>query len=249
MVDASLKDPRRLGELHARVHAERLERVLCRQRGDEQALGLEDGDHVREVVLALSVLRAQAVEMREEHGGVEAVGARVDLVDSPLLGRAVLLLDDLLDLAVAVAHDPAVAVRVGQVCREHRDRGTARLASREEACDGLGGHERRVAREHDERSLDARQRLTRAHDRVTGTELLVLANAGDALDEGLDGRGAVPRDRDHPLAARRASSFDDQPDHGNTQDRVGDLGCVGLHAGPLAGGEDEGCCAHGGLPL
>ncbi len=246
LVDAQLQHLGCLGELDSGVHPHRLEGLLGGGGAHEQSLAVEHLDHIGEVVLALGVLGGKAVEMGEQHRGVEAVRAGVDLGEVVLVGTQVLLLDDRGDSAIAIAHDAAVVAGVGQVRGEQRERGTAALAHRYEAGDGVGPQQGRVAREHHERAGEPVERVPRRHDRVAGAQLLLLPHGLDAVgQERLDQLGVVAGDHDDPLAARLARRVDHELHHGLAQDLVRDLGLRGLHPGPLACGEDQRGSGHG----
>ena len=102
-----------VGQLGPVVGALGLHDVVDRVRADVQP-GLAGELHgVGQVVLALGVVVAQPRQRLEQELGVEGEDPGVDLADLPLLGGGVLLLDDRLDVAVGVAHHPAVAERVG----------------------------------------------------------------------------------------------------------------------------------------
>ena len=92
--------------------------------------------------------------MRGKLSAVEGVAAGVALEQrGGLLGRAVLLLDDALNLAVGAQLDAAVAEGVGW---GHGHDGAGELAGSDglrELGDGVGGDERQVAVEHDNGAL------------------------------------------------------------------------------------------------
>ena len=109
VLDAVLHDLADLGELLAAVDADD---VLGGDRGDGhglEAAGDHDVQGVGQVVFALDVVGLDVVQGVEQVLGAEAVVARVDFPDLLLLGGAVALLDDALEVAVAVADDAAVA--------------------------------------------------------------------------------------------------------------------------------------------
>ena len=257
IVDAVAGDCRELGELGARVHAEALAVVVAVEGANGLAVGLEDLEHVGQVVLALGVVASDLADVGGEQRAVEGVAAGIALEERRrLLGRAVLLLDVALDGAVLCEHDAAVAERIGRGDREGRG---GRLAVRDglgEGADGLGGDERQVAVEHhDGAGVDAGG-LQGDLDGMAGAEALGLLHALDAgvrvcvggLGDGADLVCVAAHDDDDAVAAAGDGGVCDPADHGLAEDLVGDLGVVRLHAGALAGGEDDGGGVCHGVP-
>ena len=70
-------------------------------------------------------------------------------------------------------------------------------------------------------------------------QLPVLENARKSCHQLLDTLGLVARDDDDAIHACPACRVDDVLDHGGPEDRVSDLGEVGLHTRSLAGREDQ----------
>ena len=114
-------------QLHPVVDALGLLHVVDLVRAHVQPGLARELDGVGEVVLALGVVVGQPRQRVDEERRVEGEDPRVDLPDRPLLVGGVLLLDDRLDLAVVVAHHPAVAERVGHDPAEDADRPLRRL--------------------------------------------------------------------------------------------------------------------------
>ena len=114
------------------------------------AVGAQYGGHVRQIEFALRVFGLHAFESGEEEPRLETVDADVDLVDLPLFGRGVLLLDDLLEAPFVVAYDATVAGRVFEA-DGHQRACRAATAVRSvlvyERAEGLCAHERHVAGE------------------------------------------------------------------------------------------------------
>lgn len=78
-------------------------------------MALEDLEHVGQIVLGLRVVVADLVNVGGELRAVEGVAAGVALQQcGGLLGRAVLLLDDALDLTIGAQLDAAVSERIGR---------------------------------------------------------------------------------------------------------------------------------------
>ena len=227
LVDAVARDGGELRELDAAVDAQAVAVVIAVEDGDCLAVAFEDLEHVGQIVLGL-----------EQRGG--------------LLGRAVLLLDDAFDLAVGTQLDAAVAEGVG---RGHGHDGAGELAGGDglrELGDGVGGDERQVAVEHDDGALRDAAGLERDLYGVAGAQALGLLDAldlGGAVGVGAVDKGAhlvgVAADDDHDAAAAGLDGGVDDPlDHGLAQDLVRNLTVVRLHAGALAGGEDNCGCVH-----
>ncbi|WP_337370911.1 hypothetical protein [Parolsenella catena] len=82
-------------------------------------MGLENLEHVGQVVLALGVVASDLADVGGEQRAVEGVAAGVALGEGGcLLGRAVLLLDVALDGALCHDDDATEAERVGRGKRE-----------------------------------------------------------------------------------------------------------------------------------
>ena len=155
---------------------------------------LEDFEHVGQVVLGLRVVVADLVNVGGELRAIKSVAAGVALQQrGGLLGRAVLLLDDALDLTIGAQLDAAVAERIG---RGHGHDGAGELAGGDglrELGDGVGGDERQVAVEHHDGALRDATGLECDLHGVTGAQTLGLL---DALDlGGAVGVGAVDEAR------------------------------------------------------
>ena len=243
LVDAALHDLGDLCELHARVDAQQLGVVGGEQRGDGLAHLAVDAHHVGEVVLALGVVVADLVDVLGQAPPAEAVDARVALGERGLLlGGAVLVLDDGHHAAVGVALDAAVAGGVGGAHGEHRAGVVVCLGLFDQRTDGLGAHERRVAIEHDGRTLEVAQGVAHAHHGVPGTQALGLL---DALDVGIVGKNGadfvspVSHNDDDTVGACLASSVDRPPNQRLVEELMCDFGMTGLHTRTLAGCEDD----------
>ena len=245
LVDAVARDGGKLCELDAAVDAQAVAVVVTVEDGDCLAVAFEDLEHVGQIVLGLCVVVANLVDVGGELRAVEGVAAGVALEQrGGLLGRAVLLLDDALNLAVGTQLDAAVAEGVG---RGHGHDGAGELAGGDglrELGDGVGGNERQVAVEHDDGALRDAAGLERDLDGVAGAQALGLLDAldlGGAVGVGAVDKGAhlvgVAADDDHDAAAAGLDGGVDDPlDHGLAQDLVRNLAVVRLHAGALAGG-------------
>ena len=116
LVDAVARDGGELRELDAAVDAQAVAVVVTVEDGDRLAVTLEDFEHVGQVVLGLCVVVADLVDVGGKLRAVEGVAAGVALQQrGGLLGRAVLLLDDALDLTIGAQLDAAVAKGSGGV--------------------------------------------------------------------------------------------------------------------------------------
>ena len=253
LVDAVARDGGELRELDAAVDAQAVAVVVTVEDGDRLAVTLEDFEHVGQVVLGLRVVVADLVNVGGELRAVKGVAAGVALQQrGGLLGRAVLLLDDALDLTIGAQLDAAVAERIG---RGHGHDGAGELAGGDglrELGDGVGGDERQVAVEHDDGALRDAAGLERDLYGVAGAQALGLLDALDlggavgvgAVDEGAHLVGVAADDDHDAAAAGLDGSVDDPLDHGLAQDLVRNLAVVRLHAGALAGSEDNCGCVH-----
>ena len=117
----------------------------------------------------------------------------VRLVDRAFLGVGVLVLDDAHDVAGAVAHDAAVAGRIGQHHAQQADR--VRSGGSHQARQRIELHHRHVAVEH-EHLVIVRDQRHRLRDRVPGAVLLRLQHPlhGAALECDQHLLAAVPVD-------------------------------------------------------
>ena len=122
LVDPLAHHPPRLGQLDPVVDAHRLLRVCRRQCRHLFPGSPGSGDHVGQVVFPLGVVVGQAGQQGEDPRRGKYVDAGIDLADGTLAWGGILLLDNALDTVIA-ADDPPVAVRVGKVRGQHRDRG------------------------------------------------------------------------------------------------------------------------------
>ena len=114
LVDATLHGLCGLGELDARVHAEKLGDIIAADGTDGFAEADEYAHHVSEVILMLDVGVTDPVHVLRESSATEAVCGGIALREFlALLGRAVLVLDDRFDHAV-LAKDPAISRGVGR---------------------------------------------------------------------------------------------------------------------------------------
>ena len=223
LVDAVARDGGELRELDAAVDAQAVAVVVTVEDGDRLAVTLEDFEHVGQVVLGLRVVVADLVDVGGKLRAVEGVAAGVALQQrGGLLGRAVLLLDDALDLTIGAQLDAAVAKRIG---RGHGHDGAGELAGGDglrELGDGVGGDERQVAVEHDDGALRDAAGLERDLDGMAGAQALGLLDALDlggavvvgTIDEGAHLVGVAADDDHDAAAAGLDGGVDDPLNHG-----------------------------------
>lgn len=243
LVDAALHDLGDLRELHAVVHAQELSVVVAVDGRDRLAHAHVDAHHVREVVLALHVVVRELVDVGGKALAAEAVRAGVALQErGALLRRAVLVLDDGLDLAGIVHKDTAVARDVWRGHGEDRAGVVVFARAVHERADGLRAHERQVAVEHDDGPVKAAERVPHDADRVPGAKALRLLDELHVLlvrEIGADLLRAVTDDEHDALDPGLARRVDHPPGEWPVQHLVHHLGVVRLHARSLAGSEDD----------
>jgi hypothetical protein len=179
---------------------------------------------------------------------VEREDAGVDLPDRALLVARVLLLDDRQHVAVVVADDPAVALRLVDDPGQDADRGLRRLVLAGEPPQRAALEERRVAVRDQDGAADRRdlllvERVERDPYGVAGAELLVL-DGEHRLRQALEDVRAdllalVADDRADPGRLEVADRREDMPDHAAAADLVQHLHRLGLHPGAAARGQDD----------
>ena len=193
---------------------------------------------------ALLVVGRHPLDRVGQQRAVEGVAAGVVLVDGPLGGRGVALLDDAQERPGRVAHDPPVAG--GVTARgQHGDRVARRLVRVDQLAQRLAAQQRHVAVADDHGAGDGADRLQHHPHRVAGAELLVLHHDVSLGRGGQGSRGdllpRVPDDHDQPLRGQLLRRGQRVPEQRPAAQRVQDLGGAGLHPGALAGGEDHHC--------
>jgi hypothetical protein len=235
----TLHPPPRLGldrgEVGAVVDAHRHRDVVGDMRGYRLALGAQGGEDVGQVVLALGVVIGEPGEGGGQRRRVEGVGAGVDLVDRQLLragvaGAGAFRLDHALDLAAGAADDAAVGAGIVELDRQHRRGRRGSLMGLEQPGDRLGGDQRHVAGEDEDRLGGLNQRRRRAHG--------AAGSVGLGLDDGLGligkpGGDVIARRDDHrDLTGARLERGEDRPgDHRPAADGVQHLRQRRAHAG------------------
>ena len=173
-----------------------------------------------------------AAARRDQHAGVDLADRR-----SPGSRR---LLDDAPQPAAAIAHDAAVAGRIGELRRQQRE--AVGAGAREQRAQRLGAQQRHVAVEH-QHLVRIGNRGHRLLQRVAGAELLALLRPVQRSD-------AARTARAHALAAVAVDHVDrfgrelrGQLEHMRQQrlagQRLQHLGQLRAHALALAGREDH----------
>ncbi|MNX76259.1 hypothetical protein D3C86_1077620 [compost metagenome] len=227
-------------QLQPGVDARDLDLVVGRVGGDDQALAVEGRHRVGQVVLALGVVVADALEGREQLGPVGEVDPGVDFADFALGLGGVLVLDDPRQVTGLVAHDAAVARGVLGLEGEHRQSGAGLAVGLEHREQGPGAQEGHVAAQDDDLAREARKRALGLEDGVGSAELLALLDGLDRLAQrGADLLGAVPDDGDRARDAQALHGREHVPDEGLARDPVEDLGQGALHPSSLACGENQ----------
>ena len=197
---------------------------------------------VGEVVLALGVAGVEPVEGVPEAGQLEDVAARVDLVDRPLLGRAVAFLDDPEEAAGRVAEDAAEAGGVGHDGGAEQAGGPVAALAVEQVGQGLGPDQRLVA-DQDQRgpSVVVQQ----------GRQTLTASPVPSCRSGWRRGCRARLSRHSRTWSAPVADDDDDRPgpgpsgrvdhvaDHRPAADLVQDLGLLRLHPLALTGRQDD----------
>ena len=158
-----------------------------------------------------------------------------------MLGRAVLVLDDRADATVLREVQATVARDVGRGHREHRAGVVRRHGALDQVLDRVGAQERRVTREHDDRALEAAERVAHDAHRMAGAQTLRLLDEGHILacQRRAHLVGAVADDHDHAVDAGVAGGTNRPPDQRRVEDLVNYFGMTGLHTRTLARGEDN----------
>ncbi len=171
LVDPVAELGRGLRKLGARVDADEAARIGLGAVRGHAASGRDDvPDGVREVELALRVVRVELLERAPERGGVEDVVRGVQLLDRPLFGGRVPLLDDARDVSVRVADDAPVGKRHRR--REGKKRHVRSVAAvrLDQLLEHLGGDERRVAGDDQDAAVETVERAARRRDRVARSD-------------------------------------------------------------------------------
>ena len=237
LVDALAHQARGLGELGAVVDAQALGGVLEPERLDAVSLLGRVADDVGDVELALAVVRLEFVEARPQQTRRDEIDAGVALLDGQLLGRGVLGLDDSRHPALLVADHPARDVARG---RQHDEIGGGLRLDGAHALERLDAQQRRVSVEDEDVAREVAQRVLGHHDGVAGALPLGLQDELGALAvHAPDLVGVAADHHQQALGGDPLGHLLDVAEHGQAADLVQHLGAARLHAGALAGGQDD----------
>ena len=244
LVDARLQGARRRGQLDTRVHAEALGDVACGKRKHVAPGAAANLEHVGQVELALRVVASHLLERLEKRLRVEAVEAGVAFGDGGLGGVRILLLDDTLDAPFAVADDAPVAERVVELHGEHHDRRVRAGAHVGELANGIGRDERAVARQHEQRAVEAGKRILAGEHRVGRAALRLLHDDLGVGHQRLHDLASVPHHRHDAIGAGFARGVNDPANERLAENLVRDLGFFRLHTSSRTCGEHDGGSIH-----
>lgn len=235
-----------------------------RRDGDDALTTLRrEADDVRQVVLALRVVRLQRRERVFQELHARGVDAGVPLFDRALLvGPEVLLLADLEDPSLRVTHHAPVAERIVRRARRDRDRrgSIARAGGRvvergRHCCDVGGGEQRHVAIEDEDALGVLAHRVKTRSCGIAGPALLLLdrglhagsprfGDVGGAGSEGLreirfEAFSTVANHHDDFSTTCLEGGAYGVVDEWTASDGVEHLRQGALHPGALTGSQDE----------
>ena len=234
--DTPALDRRRARQLFPVVDAERFVGIADHHGFDPGAGSRQDADRIRQVVLALIVVRFDAVERRPQPSGVEAVHARVDLGGLLLVVGRVALFHDARH-AAALAEHPAITVRIGGDRAQDRGRGARRAVVDDEPLERLAGEERHVAG-NDEHGPAGGVGSRLPHG-VARPEPLALFHDGHPRAGHRGDSVAVRADDEHETIRDHARGPQRVRDQRSTAERVKDLWLPRPHPLAFAGGQDD----------
>ena len=159
------------------------------------------------------------------------------------------MLDDVIDAAVLVAHDTAVAGGRVEDCGEDGGGGAGFAVGAGERRQRLGAEQRRVAGHDEQVVLGVEVEDTGGERDAGGVAGAALHPLLDELDRELrrelllqrlrHALGPVAYDDDDSFERERDEGVDDVQEHRPPAERVEDLGGLGAHAGAFARGEDD----------
>ena len=194
---------------------------------------------IGQVELALGA-RRHVAHVRAQPGGVEAVGAHVDLVNRARIRVSVRLLHDGAGVPGFVAQDPAVPRWIRDLRAQEGNRRFAFGLLMNECLEQLGGDQRCITHRDQDLANAGRHTIETHPHGIRGAQLRVLLDARRAGEEGLDLIGTVADHHDPVLDSRTAYRVEDVTEDRTAGERVEDLGKAGTHPRPLAGGQDDG---------
>ena len=240
---AALVGALELGQLGRAVDAGDLHRVADPVPEHARAVGDRELHDVGQVVLVLGVAVVESRQPAAQQAGRHRHDAAVDLGDAVLRVSRVLVLDDGLHVANRVAHDAAVAGRVGHLQRQQCQVFTA--ADLQQRLQRLGPGQRHIARQHQRDAVISQHRQRLLH-RVAGAELGLLAHelqrqlcAGQRGQGGLDLFSAVAGDHYCLTRLDPGRAIDHMGRQGPARQALQHLGAFAFHARTLAGRHDH----------
>ena len=146
--DTVVEHTAQLSQLHAVVSALNLPAVLNGQGGGTVTLRTGDGQHIGNVLLALSVIGSHLKQGLAQHISVKGVDTGVNLGNLELFGGGVLRLNNGGHLASLVAHDTAVGTGLIHVGSQHSDRVLVMLVESDKLAQSLGAQQRHITVGH-----------------------------------------------------------------------------------------------------
>ncbi len=216
------------------LHFHRIGRVLG---GHHQPVGHRHGDHVGQVVLALGVAVGQPSQPVAEALARYGENAGIAFADELLLRRGVLVLDNGLDHPLPVAHDAAIAGRIGQLHGQQRKLLLTDLV--QQSFEGLRFDQRYVTIENQhplgaERGQCLRHGVPRPQ--LFGLDHEIQVRRRQLLANPL---GAVADHHMNGIGLQAARRLDDMGEHRLAGDRMKNLGQGRTHASALTGSEND----------
>ena len=197
--------------------------------------GPRHGDRIGQVVLALRVVAADAVQQAEQPRAVERHQPRIAQGHRALLLRRVQVFDDRVQPAVGAQDKPAIGAGHGWTHPEHDHGRIGSLPPRlDHGAQRLGGHQRRIAIGDQNVALEAFEKRAGSHHGIARTALVLLDDGRVGCDLHRDGLHAGADHRDDLLRRQQGCSRHDMGDHGAARHLVQHLRLIRLHAGALA---------------
>ena len=244
--DAVVEHAAQLSQLHTVVSALNFPTVLNGQGGGTVALRTGDGQHIGNVLLALSVIGGHLKQGFAQHVGVKGVDTGVDLGNLELFGGGVLRLDDGGHLASLVTHDTAVGAGLVHVGGQHGDGVLVLLVESDKLAQSLRTQQGHIAIGHQHGTRDGGLRIQSIQadlNGATGAGDFVLVNDGHVGVESEHVLGdlvaLVAHHYSEAFRVQVTGRGNGVLHHGAATNTVHDLGGCGLHARASAGGENN----------
>ncbi len=225
-------------ELDPRVDPLDLERVGRDMHDNRVAVADEEAQRVGDVELTLRVVRLEPLERGPELRRLKDVDAGVHLAERELVGRCVAGLDDLLEAAFGVAHDPAVRTRRRRLERKHGGRRTFAAVRLDQSAQELRREAGNIAVQDEHVAVEAVERGARGTNGVTGAERLFLHRNLEPVESVARVRRG---DDDDPVGSACLRGEDHPVDEPAPEQRVQVLRQRGAHPRPESRGHDDGC--------